>query len=116
MLLTTISYQGVPTTAYNTSKSAVLQLGRSLAAEWGSCTEYPPIRVNTLSPGYIRTAITEPTLREMPELEKVWSDGNMLGRLSQTHEFRAPVLFLLGDGSNYMTGADLRVDAGHCAW
>lgn len=116
MLLTPIFHQGVPTTAYITSKSAVLQLARSLAAEWGNEHEHPPIRVNTLSPGYIRTAITGPTLRETPGLEKLWSDGNMLGRLSQTHEFRAPVLFLLGDGSSYMTGADLRVDAGHCAW
>ena len=37
--------------AYNTSKSAVLQLGRNLAAEWGPYN----IRVNTLSPGYFRT-------------------------------------------------------------
>lgn len=30
---------------------------------------------------------------------------NMLGRISQPEEFRAPVLFLLSDGSSYMTGA-----------
>lgn len=41
---------------------------------------------------------------------------NMLFRLSSVDEFRAPVLFLLGDGSSFMTGADLRVDGGHCAW
>jgi hypothetical protein len=59
----------------------------------------------------------------------------MLGRISQAEEFRAPVLFLLADGSSYMMGAvrryraqgkyrtstdgsrqDLRVDGGHCAW
>lgn len=29
----------------------------------------------------------------------------MLGRISQVEEYRAPILFLLGDGSSYMTGA-----------
>jgi NAD(P)-dependent dehydrogenase (short-subunit alcohol dehydrogenase family) len=40
----------------------------------------------------------------------------MLGRISGADEYRAPVLFLLGDGSSFMTGADLRIDGGHCAW
>ena len=35
----------------DTSKSAVLQLARNLAAEWGNDGEHPPIRVNTISPG-----------------------------------------------------------------
>lgn len=43
--------QGVDTCAYNTSKSAVLQLARNLAAEWGNDGTHPPIRVNTYSPG-----------------------------------------------------------------
>lgn len=111
--------RGVDTTAYNSSKSAVLQMARSLAAEWGTKNgmvgERPVIRVNSLSPGYIRTAATEETLRE-PGMEELWSGGNMLGRLSAAEEFQAPVLFLLGEGSGFMTGADLRVDGGHCAW
>ncbi|KAL4914336.1 hypothetical protein BDW62DRAFT_220225 [Aspergillus aurantiobrunneus] len=107
--------KGVDTAAYNTSKSGVLQLGRSLAAEWGSRVGMPLIRVNTLSPGYIRTAATEDTLK-IPGIEEQWSGDNMLNRLSTVDEFRAPVLFLLGDGSSFMTAADLRVDGGHCAW
>lgn len=43
--------QGVNTCAYNASKSAVLQLARSFAAEWGNDGTHPPIRVNTYSPG-----------------------------------------------------------------
>lgn len=34
-----------------------------------------------------------------------WAKQNMLGRMSQVEEYRAPVLFLLGDGASYMTGA-----------
>jgi NAD(P)-dependent dehydrogenase (short-subunit alcohol dehydrogenase family) len=75
----------------------------------------PLIRVNSLSPGYIRTDATVEALKK-PGIEEQWVADSMLFRLSTVDEFRAPVLFLLGDGSSYMTGADLRVDGGHCAW
>ena len=75
----------------------------------------PLIRVNSLSPGYIRTDATVDTLKK-PGIEEQWVGDSMLFRLSTVDEFRAPVLFLLGDGSSYMTAADLRVDGGHCAW
>lgn len=103
------------TAAYNTSKSGVLQLARSLAAEWGSRKGMPLIRVNTLSPGYIRTPATAEALKK-PGMENQWVGDNMLYRLSLVDEFRGPVLFLLSDASSFMTAADLRVDGGHCAW
>lgn len=49
-------------------------------------------------------------------MEAQWTGDNMLYRLSTADEFRAPVLFMLGDGSSFMTAADLRVDGGHCSW
>lgn len=107
--------RGADSSAYNTAKSGVLQLGRSLASEWGARTQMPQIRVNTLSPGYIKTAATREALKT-PGIEDFWSEQNMLNRMSYPDEFRAPVVFLLADGSSYMTGADLRVDGGHCAW
>ncbi|KAL9109754.1 MAG: hypothetical protein Q9227_005623 [Pyrenula ochraceoflavens] len=110
--------QGVNTSAYNTSKSALHQLARSLAAEWGTHTHpsSPPIRVNTISPGYVKTVATGPTLDALPGLRDMWERGNMLGRLAEAEELRGPVVFLLGDGSSYVTGTDLRVDGGHCGW
>ncbi|OAA63406.1 oxidoreductase, short chain dehydrogenase/reductase family [Niveomyces insectorum RCEF 264] len=110
-----ISNKGSNTAGYCASKAAVQQLGRSLAAEWGSRVGMPLIRVNTLSPGYIRTAATAQALQR-PGLEKQWINDNMLLRLSTADEFRAPVVYMLSDGSSFMTGADLRVDGGHCAW
>lgn len=110
-----VANKGVNTSAYNTSKSAVLQMARSLAMEWGNSPNHPPIRVNSLSPGHIYTRMSEvDTSNEVTR--KLWAENNMLGRISHTEEYRAPVLFLLGDGSSFMTGADLRVDGGHCAW
>ena len=84
---------------------------RSLATEFGSYG----IRVNSLSPGYIRTAMTDQLLEEKPEIEKMWMMGALLGRLGAPEDFKAPAVFLLADGSSFMTGADLRVDGGHCA-
>lgn len=109
--------QGVDTCAYNASKAAVLQLARNFASEWGSSRDgQKPIRVNTLSPGYIKTPITMPTFESVPGLRELWTGGNMFGRLSEVEEHRASVVFLLGDVSSYVTGADLKADGGHTAW
>ncbi|TVY54108.1 D-arabinitol 2-dehydrogenase [ribulose-forming] [Lachnellula cervina] len=110
-----VANRGVNTAAYNSSKAAVQQLARSLAAEWGNQSDSPPIRVNSISPGYIFTRLTDGALSR-PEVKAQWLDGSMLGRFSHPEEYRAPILFLLSDGSSFMTGADLRCDGGHTAW
>lgn len=101
--------------AYNASKAALHQMTRSLAAEWGARVNVPLIRVNSLSPGCIRTPASAEVLPGTG-LEEMLINDSMLYRLSTADEYRAPVIFLLGDGSSYMTGSDLRVDGGHCAW
>ncbi|KAJ4510846.1 hypothetical protein HRR78_005377 [Exophiala dermatitidis] len=105
-----IANRGLTCTAYNSSKAAVQQMCRSVAQEWG---QYG-IRVNTLSPGYIRTAMTDALLQAEPEVEKTWMAGALLGRLGAPEDFKAAIVFLLGPGSSLMTGADLRIDGGHC--
>ena len=112
--------QAVKTSAYNTSKSAILQLARSLAAERGNPSPSaslpaPSIRVNSLSPGYVHTAMSEESMTR-PGTGDVWLQDSMLGRFSWPEEYRGPVLFLLSEASGFMTGTDLRVDGGHCAW
>ena len=62
------------------------------------------------------TPMTIPTFEEIPELKELWPRGNMLQRMSTVEEHQSSVVFLLADGSSYMTAADLRADAGHCAW
>lgn len=112
----TVANKGVETVAYNSSKAAVLQMARSLAAEWGNDETHPAIRVNTISPGYIQTPITTPTLEAVPGLRELWEGGNMLGRLSDVKEHLSGIVYLLADGSSFVTGADIRADGGHCAW
>ena len=107
-----VANKGLICSAYNSSKAAVVQLARNLAAEWG---EYG-IRVNTISPGYIVTAMVEELFKTHPERRGQWASENMLGRLSKPEDFRSAAVFLMGGGSSWMTGADLRIDGGHCAW
>ncbi|KAI8670099.1 hypothetical protein NCS56_00814000 [Fusarium sp. Ph1] len=106
-----IANRGLSCTAYNSSKAAVQQMARSIAQEWGPWS----IRVNTLSPGYIRTAMTDQLLEENPEVEKTWMAGALLGRLGAPEDFKAPAVFLLSEGASFVHGTDLRVDGGHCA-
>ncbi|KAB8199810.1 hypothetical protein BDV34DRAFT_206028 [Aspergillus parasiticus] len=108
----TIANRGLICPAYNASKAAVLQLARNLAMEWGPYN----IRVNTISPGYIVTAMVEKLFVEFPERREEWPKHNMLGRLSTPNEYRGAAVFLLSDASSFMTGSDLRMDGGHAAW
>ena len=89
-----------------------MQLARNLASEWG---EYG-IRVNTISPGYIVTAMVEELFKRYPERRTEWPKQNMLGRLSKPAEYRGAAVFLISDGSSFMTGSDLKSDGGHSAW
>lgn len=116
--------------AYNASKAGVIQLARGLAAEWGE----HKIRVNTISPGYIVTEMVEELFKTEPQRRTDWANQNMLGRVSLPREYRGSAVFLLSDGSSFMTGADLRyvskadiehacllltrssMDGGHTAW
>ncbi|KAF7551333.1 hypothetical protein G7Z17_g5093 [Cylindrodendrum hubeiense] len=107
-----IANKGMIAPVYNPSKAAVVQLGRSLASEWG---QYG-IRVNTLSPGYILTQMLQNLFDVYPERKTKWAEENMLGRISSPQEFRGAAVFLLSDASSFMTGSDLRIDGGHAAW
>ncbi|CCV00525.1 unnamed protein product [Malassezia sympodialis ATCC 42132] len=98
--------------AYNTSKAAVLQMGRNLAAEWGPHN----IRVNTLSPGYIRTNLVADQLDSDPEMLSRWSDANPLGRIGRPHELRGVIVWLASSASSFCNGADIIVSGGHTIW
>ncbi|KAJ6478802.1 hypothetical protein C8R47DRAFT_1138214 [Mycena vitilis] len=107
-----ITNQNQKWVAYNTSKSAVLQMGRSLACELAP----KKIRVNTISPGYIFTKMTGDFLKDKPALEAEWSAQNPMGRFGRPDELRGVTLYLASDASSFSTGADIKVDGGQCAW
>ncbi|CAD0014819.1 unnamed protein product [Aureobasidium pullulans] len=83
-----------------------------LPSDWGQ----HGIRVNTISPGYIVTAMVEALFVKYPERRREWPTQNMLGKLSKPEEYRGAAVFLISDASSFMTGSDMRIDGGHCAW
>ncbi|MCJ1383347.1 hypothetical protein MMC17_006460 [Xylographa soralifera] len=95
---------------YNASKAAVVQLGKSLAAEWAPYN----IRVNMISPGYMDTA-----LNRVPALEaqkKIWTTMTPMNRLGNVDELNNLAVFLASDASSLMTGANCIIDGGYSVW
>ncbi|KAF9533404.1 hypothetical protein CPB83DRAFT_866902 [Crepidotus variabilis] len=98
--------------SYNTSKSAVLQMARSMACELGK----ENIRVNSLSPGHIYTSMTAAYLDAQPHLLEKWSNLNPMGRIGRPDELRGVITWLASDASSFCTGSDILVSGGHHAW
>jgi NAD(P)-dependent dehydrogenase (short-subunit alcohol dehydrogenase family) len=91
---------------YNTSKAGVVMLTQAMAVEWALFG----IRVNSISPGYMKT---EMTLSSMSKLFPVWESLTPLGRLGEPEELRGALIYLASDASSYMIGHDLVVDGGY---
>jgi len=90
---------------YSASKAAVDGLMRSLAIELA-----PKVRVNSVLPGGIRTAMTEHMYEDAELIERM-SKSYPLG-LGQTQDIANAVSFLLSDESRWITGQQLVVDGG----
>jgi NAD(P)-dependent dehydrogenase (short-subunit alcohol dehydrogenase family) len=96
--------------AYSASKAALRSLGMSLAVELAPRR----IRVNTITPGPIRTPIAG-KMGLTPE--QIAGFGEMisrvpLGRPGEAEEVAAAALYFASDDSRFTTGTELRVDGG----
>lgn len=98
-----------PQAAYNASKAGVIQLTRSLASEWAA----RGVRVNSVSPGYIATAMTELGLKPHPDWRETWLAMTPMGRLGRPIDVAYAVLYLASDAAAFATGTDLIVDGGY---
>lgn len=78
-------------TAYCGTKGAVRAMVAPIAAE---LNEYG-IRVNSVSPGYVRTAMTAP----FPHLLEGWKDEIMNGRVAEPDDIKGACVFLASDAS-----------------
>lgn len=92
--------------AYSASKAGVVQAARSMAREWarhGIC-------VNTISPGYIRTAINDEWFETDAGKKQIARFPKR--RLMGEEGLDAPVLFLCSDAAEFVTGSDFVLDDG----
>ena len=93
--------------AYGPTKAAVIMLTRVLAQEFGR----DGIRVNSVSPGMVRTGMTEPVYKNV-DIAKQRDELVPLGRVATPEDIGDAIVFLLGADARYINGHDLVVDGG----
>ena len=99
-------------THYCTAKGALLMLAKGTALDHAA----DGIRCNTLSPGGIATPSMGDVYGSLENAEREWgAPMHPLGRLGRVEEIAAGAVFLAGDESSFMTGADLVIDGGYTA-
>jgi NAD(P)-dependent dehydrogenase (short-subunit alcohol dehydrogenase family) len=91
---------------YAASKHAVVGLTKSAAIEYGK----KGIRVNSVCPGVIRTAMLERALEREPTWEEALLRMHPIGRLGEVDDVVNAVLWLCSDASAFVTGHQLTVD------
>ena len=94
-------------TAYQTSKAAVINLTRNLAASWAD----RGIRVNAIAPGWFPSEMTGPVFG-IPDYHRWVSEAAPQGRVGEPAELAGPLLLLASNAGSFMTGHVLVVDGG----
>ena len=96
-------------TAYDTSKGALVMMTRSLAHSLARHR----IRVNGLAPGLIHTPLTDSWLGgKKPETRRHYEKKILLGRIGEAADCAGTAVFLLSPASAYITGQVIVVDGG----
>ena len=94
------------TTAYDTSKGALVMMTRTLAQALAP----QGIRVNAIAPGLIRTTLNANMRND--DVEAHYNKKILLGRLGEPDDCAGAVVFLLSAAAKYITGQILVVDGG----
>ncbi len=92
---------------YGMSKAGLIQLSRNLAAEWAK----EGIRVNTVSPWYTLTPLTEGFLADTERAARI-IERTPQKRIARADEVAGAVAFLAMDKASYITGQNLSIDGG----
>lgn len=95
-------------TAYDTSKGALMMLTRSLAVSLAD----KGIRVNGVAPGLIRTPLTERWLNTRTDLREHYEKKILLGRVGAAEDCAGAVVYLCSPAADYVTGQIITVDGG----
>ncbi len=101
---------GIDRAVYSATKHAVEGMTKSMAIEWGP----HGIRVNTIAPTFIRTALTAATFAN-PERAAWIASKIKLGRVGEVTDIMGAVAFLASDAASLITGTSILVDGGWTA-
>lgn len=94
--------------AYCATKGGLAQLTRALALDHAA----EGIRVNTLSPGAVQTERLSDIYGSMAAAEIALSPAHPVGRIADPAEIAEAALYLVCDGSRFVTGTDMVIDGG----
>ncbi len=98
--------KGMKTIAYNTSKGAVVNFTRALAAEWGQFN----INVNAICPGFFMTKMAEGLIKTLGE--ENMAAAAPLNRLGDDEDLKGITLLFASAAGKHITGQYLAVDGG----
>jgi NAD(P)-dependent dehydrogenase (short-subunit alcohol dehydrogenase family) len=93
--------------AYSAAKAAVLNLTQVLAQEWARSG----VRVNIISPGWIRTDVNE-AFNASPQASEQICNAVPLGRWGEIGDILGAAIWLASDAAAYVTGAHIAIDGG----
>ncbi|MEP2639918.1 MULTISPECIES: SDR family oxidoreductase [Roseobacteraceae] len=101
--------------AYATTKGAIHALTRAMAVDCAA----DKIRVNSVSPGSVRTPLLEFSARALAKDGKSMEDmiaefgkSHPLGRVGTTNETSAMIAYLCSTAAGFVTGTDMKIDGG----
>ena len=92
---------------YSSAKAGVISLTKSFALEMAPYG----IRVNSVSPGFIETPLTEDGLQNEKFVQSI-RRNTVMGRVGRAEEISNVIAFAASPEASYMTGSDLLVDGG----
>ncbi len=95
---------------YAATKSGIVQLVRTLAAELGP----KGVRVNAVAPGVVETPLTRP-IKDRSEWYQAYAEKSVFKRWAGPDEMVGAVIYLSSGASSYVTGSVLFVDGGWTA-
>ena len=93
--------------SYTASKAGVINLTRTLAAEWA---EYG-INVNAIGPTYLLTSLTK-SLFEDDDFKEKYFERQSIQRIGRPEDIIGAVIYLASSASDLVTGHTLMVDGG----
>jgi len=103
---------GVPgLTPYTASKHGVVGLTKAVALEYAKSG----IRINSVCPGTIKTAMYDRVIAKNPEWTKHIVESHPLGRIGVAEEVAEAAVWLCSDLASFVTGHALSVDGGATA-
>jgi NAD(P)-dependent dehydrogenase (short-subunit alcohol dehydrogenase family) len=101
-----VAQLGTPgTSIYAATKAALESLTRTWAAEFAE----GGIRVNTITPGAVRT---EKVISMIGDATEDLGKSTLMGRIGEPREIAQVVLFLASDRASYITGTNITVNGG----